>query len=167
MHVTGPITPHEALRIYLQDHHAGAQAGIALARRAAASHRGADAGPVLEGLVADLVEDEQVLERIMRALGAERSPIKDIGARLLELGGRLKLNGQLLGRSPLSSVVEFEGLLSGVKSKQHVWMLLRDATDVDLDREELDRMVARADDQLDRLHDLWGRAAATAFPTRV
>ena len=167
MHVNGPISPDEALTIYLQDHHAGAQAGIALARRAAANHRGTDAGPVLDGLVADLVEDEQVLERIMRTVGADRSPIKDIGARLAELGGRLKLNGQLLGRSPLSSVIELEGLLSGVKSKQHVWLLLRDATDLDLDREELDRMVARADDQLERLHDLWGRAATTAFPTRV
>lgn len=164
MRVTGPVSPKEALAIYLQDHHAGAEGGLALARRAASNQRGTGAGQVLEEIAREIEEDKQVLLRAMQQVGASPSPIKALGAKLGERGGRLKLNGQLLGASPLSPVIELEGLLSGVKSKQHVWMLLRDATDVALDGVDPDRMIQRADDQLERLQDLWREAARSAFP---
>jgi hypothetical protein len=164
MELTGPIPPREALAIYLQDHHAGAQAGIALARRAAGNQVGT---PELERIVRDIEEDEQVLLRVMAAVGARPSAVKAITAKLAERLGRLKLNGQLLRRSPLSPVIELELLLSGVKSKKHVWLLLRDATDLELDDVDLDRMIARVDEQVDRLDALWRDAARAAFPDRV
>ena len=163
MELTGPIPPREALAIYLQDHHAGAQAGIALARRAA----GNNDAPELERIVRDIEEDERVLLRVMAAVGARPSTVKAIAAKVAERLGRLKLNGQLLRRSPLSPVIELELLLSGVKSKKHVWLLLRDATDLDLDDVDLDRMIARVDEQVDRLDALWREAAREAFPDRV
>lgn len=164
MRVTGTVSPREALAIYLQDHHAGAEGGLALARRAAGNQRGTDAGRVLEGIARELDEDKEVLLRAMQQVDASPSPVKALAAKLAERGGRLKLNGQLLGASPLSRVIELEGLLSGVKSKQHVWMLLRDAADVALEGVDPDRMIQRADDQLERLHELWREAARSAFP---
>lgn len=164
MRLTGPIPPRDALAIYLQDHLAGAQGGIALARRAARNQSGSPAGPVLEGIVADIEEDEQALRRVMEGLDVPPSRIKGRGAELAERAGRFKLNGQLLGSSPLSPVVELEGLLMGVKSKQHVWTLLRDAADVPLSGVDPERMLERAEDQLDRLHALWSGAARAAFP---
>lgn len=166
MRISGPTGGLEALAIYLQDHHAGAQGGIALARRAAGTHRNTEAREPLEQIVRDLEDDEVVLLRVMEQLGVAPSRGKGIGARLAEIAGRFKLNGQLLGRSPLGSVIELEGLLSGVKSKQHVWMVLRDHADVDLADVDPVRMIDRADDQLDRLHELWGHAAQAAFTGR-
>ena len=167
MRLTGPIPPREALAIYLQDHLAGAQGGLALARRAASNQRGTPAGPVLEGLAADIEDDEQALRRVMDGLSVPPSVAKGRGAELAERAGRWKLNGQLLGSSPLSPVIELEGLLSGVKSKQHVWLILRDAADVPLSGVDPDRMLERAEDQLDRLDGLWRDAARAAFPTEV
>lgn len=166
MQLTGTVGADEALTIYLQDHHAGAQGGLALARRAARNQRGTPAGAVLEGIVRDIEEDEQVLLDVMDRFGAEPSPVKDRGAQLAERVGRLKLNGTVFGNSPLSPVVEVEGLLSGVKSKQHVWTVLRDAVGVP-DGIDADRMIERADDQLERLHALWMDLAREAFPPRT
>ncbi|MDX1620927.1 MAG: hypothetical protein R3320_08050 [Nitriliruptorales bacterium] len=162
--ISGPIKSDKALAIYLQDHHAGAQAGLALAKRAARNQRGTEAGRVLDDLAAEIEEDETALRKVRKAVGAPPNAVKDVGGKLAERVGRLKLNGQLLGSSPLSPVIELEGLLSGVKSKQHVWMVLRDATDVDTAGVDPQQMIERAEDQLDRLHELWRGFADAAFP---
>lgn len=163
MQITGPISAHDTLAIYLQDHHAGAQGGLALARRTAKNHRGSDAREALEKLVGDIEEDEAVLRRAMEQVGVSPSIPKGVGAMLAERVGRYKLNGQLRGRSPLSSVIELEALLAGVTAKRHVWMVLRDHVDIDLTDIDPVRMIERAEDQLDLLHELWGHAAAAAF----
>ena len=38
--------------------------------------------------------------------------------------GRLKLNGQLLGYSPLSRLIELEGLMLGIAGKLAMWIAL-------------------------------------------
>lgn len=166
MAFTRTVGPLRALAIYLQDHHAGAQAGLALARRAAANQAATSAGPVLGRLIEDIEQDEAALEQVMDQVGARPSPLKRFGAIVLERAGRFKANGQLLGDSPLSPVIELEGLLSGIKSKQHVWMLLRDTVGLRLSGVDAQHMIDRADDQLDRLHEVWFEAAARAFPDR-
>jgi hypothetical protein len=163
MRVTGTIGPEEALAIYLQDHHAGAQAGVALARRAASNQRGGASGAELGRLAREIEEDERVLRRVMSQLGVQPSLAKTVGAKLVERAGRLKLNGQVLRPSPLSPVVELEGLLSGVKSKQHLWRILRDRVDEPVDGFDPDHLLERADAQIERLHDLWLDAAERAF----
>ena len=45
--------------------------------------------------------------------------------RMAELVGRLKLNGRLFERSPLSSVVELETLVVGVRGKEALWTALQ------------------------------------------
>lgn len=162
--LTGTVDPRHALAIYLRDHHAGSQAGLALARRAAGNQRGTHAGEVLTQLVRDIEQDEEVLLRVMAQFDTAPDPLKSLGAKAVERLGRLKLNGQVLGSSPLSPVIEMELLLSGIKSKQHVWILLRDAVDVPIRDVDLDRMIERAEDQLDRLHELWVGFARRAFP---
>lgn len=164
MRLTGPIGPAQALAIYLEDHHAGAQAGAALARRAARNQRGTPAGTALQRLREDVEHDEQVLRRVMDRAGASPSPVKAASARILERLARLKPNGQLFGSSPLSAVVELEGLLSAVKSKRHVWMALA-AAGVDPGDVDPAEMIARADDQVERLERSWEQATRDAFPS--
>lgn len=53
------------LSTYLNDHLAGATAGLELARRAARSNRGSTYGRVLSELVEEIAEDRSALEAVM------------------------------------------------------------------------------------------------------
>ncbi|MGH3016656.1 MAG: hypothetical protein ACRDNN_17050, partial [Gaiellaceae bacterium] len=74
---------------------------------------------------------------------------KVAGGWMLEKAGRLKMNGQLRGYSPLSRVVELEGLALGVTGKLAVWKALRLLADDEpaLDAAELDRLIDSAKQQ--------------------
>jgi hypothetical protein len=73
----------------------------------------------------------------MRQLAVTPSPLKVATVRAAELVGRLKLNGRIFERSPLSSVVELETLVIGVRGKEALWTALQRAgtslEDVDLE----------------------------------
>lgn len=103
------------LGIYLRDHHAASAAGVALAKRALGSRH-----PIAE----QVARDREELERIMRQLGVEPSTVKVGLVRAAELLGRLKLNGRLFTRSPLSPVIELEMLVVGIRGKEALWTSL-------------------------------------------
>lgn len=153
------------LSIYLQDHMAGAVAGVELARRVAGSNR---EGPYAEELGAvcdDIEQDREALGRVMKALDVRSNPIKLGSAWAGEKLGRLKLNGRLASYSPLSRLVEIEGLIIGVSGKLELWRTLRAIADSAPELKELDlrTLGRRAEAQrkaLERLHD---RAAHDAF----
>jgi hypothetical protein len=134
------------LGIYLNDHHAGSTLGLALARRALKENRGTPFGDFLEQLATEIAEDRQALRGLMEHLGVRRSHVKPAFALLAERLGRLKLNGRLLSYSPLSRLVELEGLILGVTGKRSLWRALRQLDrDLGVDLDELER---RADAQL-------------------
>jgi hypothetical protein len=153
------------LGIYLNDHLTGATAGLELFRRATGSHRGTEAGPVLERLTAEVEADRDTLLGIMRALDLPVRQYKVIGGWAAEKAGRLKLNGRLLSRSPMSSVVELEGLYLGVLGKAAGFRLLRALVDDEprLDALVLDQLIERAERQAGELEELRLRAAREAF----
>ena len=93
------------LAIYLNDHLAGSTVGVELARRAAANNRKSAYGRFLEQLAAEIREDRETLLDIMRSLGVGIDRVKVSAAWAAEKLGRLKLNGRLLGYSPLSRLV--------------------------------------------------------------
>jgi hypothetical protein len=142
--------PMRRLDIYLNDHFAGAKLGVELSRRIAAENRGTELGAFLQSLHREIVEDRQTLQAVMRSLGVDASPLKPAAAWLLEKAGRLKLNGQFHGHSPLSGLLELEGLESGVSGKRSLWQAL-DSTfrdDPRLERFDFGALVGRADKQL-------------------
>jgi len=141
------------LRIYLQDHHAASAAGLALARRAL--------GPS-HPLAQQIARDRNALERAMRQLSTPPSRMKVGLVRMAERVGRLKLNGKLLARSPLSSVVELETLVVGVRGKEALWTALQRA-DVSLEDIDLDALADSARAQGVELEALRLSAAAEAF----
>lgn len=158
-----PTVVSGLLRTYLQDHHAGATVGVELARRAASSNEGSEYGAPLARIAAEIAEDRDTLEAIMERLGAKPSPIKDAGGWVAEKLGRLKPNNRLLGYSPLSRVIELEGLLIGVTGKLALWEALGDSAADDLDGVDLVELKARAEAQRTELEQLRRRAAAEAF----
>jgi hypothetical protein len=153
------------LGIYLNDHLSGAAGGIALARRCRRSNPDPPLGPMLSELLEELRVDKRLLETIMTAHGIRTSRVKQTAAVAAERAGRLKFNGTLIGYSPLSRVVELEGLRLGVLAKRALWeaLLLDDA--LVGDRGAVEDAVSRADSQLDRLEQARRDAVAGALLT--
>ena len=153
------------LRIYLQDHHAGATAGVELARRIRGSNKGNEYGEAMAKIADEIAADQKALESVMDDLGFGADKIKDIGAWALEKAGRLKLNGQITGYSPLSRLIELEGLLSGITGKIALWgALLQIAPEEPrLDAARLERLRERGESQRSTVEELRERAAREAF----
>jgi hypothetical protein len=153
------------LPIYLNDHLAGATAGRELARRALAENTGTDLGGFLRGLLTEIEEDRATLVDVMRRLGIRRSAVKIASAWMLEKAGRLKLNGQVRGYSPLSRVLELEGLRAGIEGKRGLWLALRELGDRDgrLRDIDFDALVERACSQRERLEPYLLAADREAF----
>ena len=152
---------HDLLGIYLNDHLAGATGGLELARRVAGSHRGPAADSAVQRLAAEVGQDRAALEDIMDALGIPVRAYKVYAAWIGEKAARLKLNGYLLTRSPLSSLEELEILRLGVEGKAAGWRTLRVLAETDkrLDPRRLDELIARARRQADLLEELRVHAA--------
>ncbi len=92
----------DLLRIYLQDHHAGAVVGLELAKRAADSNSDWAHGAEIAELRDQIAADKEALETIMDHLDAGPSKIKDGLGWTAEKLGRLKPNDHLFSQSPLS-----------------------------------------------------------------
>jgi hypothetical protein len=155
-----------ALAIYLKDHHAAGTAGARLAARLAENVSPAvEARDELARVAQEVQEDLHTLERIMLAEKVRPDPTKDTLAKGLELLGRLKPNGRLTGRAPLSDVVELETLLVGITGKAALWKSLSEGgTRAKVD---LDELLGRADAQHDTVSRYRDRAASRAFARRT
>jgi hypothetical protein len=141
------------MAIYLNDHLAGATVGVELARRAAGANRGSSYGQFLDELATEIRSDRESLIAIMRSLRVRVDRLKVSAAWAAEKLGRLKLNGQLRGYSPLSRLVELEALTLGVSGKLAMWRAL-DQLEPDhpeLSKASLEELIARAQRQLESL----------------
>jgi hypothetical protein len=154
------------LGIYLNDHLLGATVGRELAHRAATSNRQSSHGPFLTGLAEEIDEDRDSLIRIMGALEVRVDPVKVAAGWGAEKLARLKFNGRLTGYSPLSRVVELEGLTLGVRGKLAGWRTLQQLRPrlSALEPFDLDTLEQRAERQLEQLEAHRLEAAAEAFP---
>jgi hypothetical protein len=155
----------EYLETYLQDHRAGAEAGSDLAHRLADENVGTPYEDFLLGLAQEIEQDVEVLEDIMGRFGVSKSIVKTAGAKVGEKLGRLKPNDQLTGYSPLSRVIELEGLRAGVQGKLSLWDSLSQVAphDARLDEDEVASLVAKAESQLAGLREHHAMAAREAF----
>ena len=153
------------LNIYLNDHLAGAAAGLELAKRCRSSNTGTPLASFLDGLIADIEADKEELETLMSALGAPTDRLKQTAAWVGEKAGRLKLNGQITGYSPLSRLIELEGLSLGVEGKMSLWRSLKEIAGYDsrIATFDLDRLEKRAIEQREELEVHRREAARTAF----
>lgn len=115
----------DLLTIYLNDHLAGATLAVAVARRVRRANAGEPLADFLGTFLDDVVEEEVLVEDLLRRIGGRADRLKRAGAWLAEKAGRLKLNGALVSYSPLSRVEELEGLILGVRGKRALWGTLR------------------------------------------
>jgi hypothetical protein len=149
-----PPTPDDLLAIYLNDHLAGSMTAIELIKRASGEHAGTPLGAFLNGLAAEIEADRQALRAVMAHIGAREHPVKLALAWAAEKAGRLKLNGTLVRQSPLTPLLELEALETGIGGKLQLWRTLT-ALDRDIGptRERVPELIARAEDQLERVEE--------------
>jgi hypothetical protein len=149
------------LAIYVQDHHAAGLAGARVARRVAMAVERDSGNAELRRVASEISEDLLALEGIMHRLGVEPNRAKDTLARIAERLGRLKLNGRLLRRSPLSDLLELETLVVGITGKQALWVSLREIPSIQI--EELDQLLERAEEQKRSVENARVAAARRSF----
>jgi len=118
------------LGIYLNDHLGGATMGVELFRRASGSAQGS-VKTQLQELTTQVERDRESLLTIMRTLGVPVRRYKVLGGWVLEKAAWIKANGRVLGRSPLSDLIELEGLVLGVQGKAAGFRALRRLADTD------------------------------------
>ncbi|MYS90964.1 MULTISPECIES: hypothetical protein [Streptomyces] len=160
-----PATDMSLLGVYLNDHLAGATAGTARIRHLLRSCRGTALADTLAPVAAEIAEDRASLLHIMRRLDVPVRRYKVYAGRAVEQMARLKSNGSLVRRSPLSTLWELEALSLGVEGKSSGWQTLRDlaATDTRLDARHLDDLVERARRQRATLEELRRDQVRVAF----
>ncbi|MFI8230846.1 transaldolase [Streptomyces sp. NPDC085900] len=157
------------LAIYLNDHYTGATGGLELFQRAAAAKKGNEEEAVLTDLAHQVKEDRDALAQLMADLGVSVDRTKVALGWVAEKAGRLKTNGHLFSRSPLSDVLEAEAMLLGVQGKAACWRTLRVRADTDrrLDAAKLDTLLERAERQSTALEELRVTAATRALVPRT
>jgi hypothetical protein len=155
------MSDRDLLDIYLRDHFAGATAGLDLAKRMS---RNSPSGTLSE-IAAEIESDRQALRDLMSALDLRPSMLKTAIAWLGEKAARVKLNGRVFGRSPLSDLLELEVLITGVSGKLQLWRGLAEiaAADRRLGQFDFAALARRAEGQRQRLEELHGRAAHKAL----
>ena len=139
---------------YLQDHHAGSAAGVDVFRRVAEGHGDPEVREQVERLVPEIARDQTSLEDIMSMVGAKPALHKDLPAKAGEKLARLKPNERIKERSPLSDIEELEGLVAAVHAKGLGWRLLLEVPDERLDKDLLQNLYERAQEQEKTLESL-------------
>jgi hypothetical protein len=154
----------DLLAIYLNDHLAGATLGVELAKRLRASNQDdPEFGPALAEVCTEIEADRETLKAVMDQLAVGQGKLRPLAAVLGERLGRLKLNGQLWGYSPLSRLDELELLQIGIVGKRRLWRALEHTHADDLSGFDLGALTERATEQLRRLEALHLKAAALAL----
>lgn len=157
----------ELVRTYVNDHITGASA---VAGRVARMSRNPDAGDdasPLARLAAELRQEREIHESTAHDLGLRLSRWKHLGAAVAERVARLKPNGRVTSRSPMSLVLELELLRSGLEGKRLGWATLRDHADaLGLDTARLDELVERSRRQAEVVERMHSRHRAQVFAAR-
>ncbi|WP_136520129.1 MULTISPECIES: hypothetical protein [Cellulomonas] len=159
-----PEIDRTLLATYLADHVAGASAVISRLTRLSQVEEIGDMRAPLARLADELREERATHVATAQDLGLPLSRWKALAAALGERVARLKPNGRVVGRSPLSLVLELEIVRSGLEGKRMGWVTLREHADqLGLDEARIERFVERSRDQAERIEHLASRAREKAF----
>lgn len=139
------------LTIFLRNHEAAARAGLDLIRRTAKNQQNQPYAGELAAIADEAREDLTSLQLLMRHLEVEPDTVLSTALRLGERAGRLKPNGHLLRRAPLSDLVEVQGVLSALTLKAAGWRALAAAQVAEDGDPDLTQLIVRAERQIERM----------------
>lgn len=142
---------YHGLDTYLNDHLAGATAGVNLAEMAAEEHKQDDHGMFFGQLASDIRTDFATLESVMEELAVDKSATKTAAA---EVGSKV-MSSKFTGGDDddLNAFVALETLSIGVEGKLCMWKALKTVADgyPALGALDIDDLMARAEDQRARI----------------
>lgn len=164
MYAHSAALDHDLLELYLNDHLAGATAGRARANHMVKAYRDLPIHADLRLLAAELEEEHTILGRLIEQLGLTRKWYRQLPVEVGERLGRLKLNGRVFRRSPMTPLLEVELLRGAVNAKMGLWELLHaESVTLGLDDAEWATLADRARDQDDRLRSMHAELRTHAF----
>ena len=158
----------DGLHLYLNDHLAGATTGRDLARTIAEHCADTGFGPEMARIADEIAEDREELERIMEAVGAQQSTVKQALGWIAERLGRPAMTGGAAGHPELGELRAFEMLSLGVEGKECLWEALSylQPTEPALAGFDLPGLLERAQDQREALERERLAAAGRVGATR-
>lgn len=147
-----PSEDRELLGIYLDDHLAGATAGAHRMQRMPDDFVDTPYFAPLSELAMEIERERARLAALIAALDLPRRPLRQAASWAGERVGRLKGNGAVVSRSPLTPLLETELMRSAIVGKLGLWETLADNGESwGLRAHEFEDLAARAHSQLDTL----------------
>jgi hypothetical protein len=159
------MAANELLGIYLNDHLAGAAAGVELAEKLGATNEGTPFGTAVAAVAREIKEDRETLQGLVERLGIGKNPVKQAAGWAFEKFTRLRFNRQLTGSAELTRLLETETLSLGIEGKLAMWQALKGipGLDAELGAADYDRLIGRARQQRETLEPHRLGAATEAF----
>jgi hypothetical protein len=157
--VDGPI-----FGLYLSDHLTGATAGLSRIERMARDFTDTPVHAELSDIAVQLRTERELLRSLIHDLGLRQRPYRQAASWLVEHAGRLKLNGRVFSRSPMTMVLEAELMRAAVMGKLGLWQTLEEmAEDLGLDPVRYEVLGQQAHQQLAALGRVHQHARLHAF----
>jgi hypothetical protein len=142
----------DALHIYLNDHLAGATAGVDLVKSAAERHDG-EMGEFFTQLADEISGDYNTLTSLLDQLNAHASGAKEALAKVGSEISEAKFSGESIDDPAFGTFLTLETLSIGVEGKLCMWKALKVIQDdvPELGAFEIDTLIERAQSQRDRI----------------
>lgn len=154
----------DLLNLYISDHLTGATAGEERLYRMAQDFVDTPVFAKLSEVAEEIRAERTLLKNIIHDLGLKQKPYRQAVSWVGERVGRLKLNGKILERSPMTMVLEAELMRSAIMGKIGGWQTLREhATELNLDPEVFQELEDSAWQQISALDDVHAYARRHAF----
>ena len=152
------------LNLYLSDHLAGATTGAARIDRMVVSFEDTPVFAPLSSIAEEIRAERRFLQQIIHDLGFRQLAHRRAAGWAAERVGRLKINGRLFSRSPMTIVLEVELMRSAVIGKRGGWLTLADnAEELGLDPEVFHELAEKALHQHEVLDGVHAYARRRAF----
>ncbi|EKU47566.1 NAD-dependent epimerase/dehydratase family protein [Brevibacterium sp. LS14] len=154
----------DLIGLYVSDHLSGATAGAARIARMAEAFIDTPVYAPLSELADEIRRERGFVAELVTDLDLRRRRLVDAATWTLERLGRLKPNGRLLRRSPMTLVLETELMRSAIMGKLGMWQTLRDNADaLGLAAEVFDDLAENSRRQLRTLDAVHDYARTRAF----
>jgi len=154
----------DALATYLHDHLAGSHFAIKLLSSLSDQYQDEELGAFARSLSVDVAQDQDTLQKLIDNVGKANLDLMEAVGWLMEKASRLKLQRDESGEG-IGTFEALETLTLGIQGKAALWSVLAVIREVDtqVPAYEFDKLIARAQDQFQRVEIQRLSLARTTF----
>jgi hypothetical protein len=158
----------QPIHVYLNDHLAGATAGVDLVKQATERHDGA-LGEFFAQLADEISADHNRLTSLMDQMDAHHSGAKEVLAKAGSEISDAKFSGESMDDPEFGTFLTLETLSIGVEGKLCMWKALKVVEDqyAELKSADVDTLIERAQSQRDKIEGKRLEVASTALSSKV